>query len=32
VLSGESRHVWGHGIPPIEMARYSITLGTMAPK
>jgi alkylated DNA repair dioxygenase AlkB len=29
-LSGESRRVWEHSIPPVEMARYSITFRTMA--
>jgi hypothetical protein len=30
MMSGESRHVWEHSIPPVETARYSITLRTMA--
>jgi alkylated DNA repair dioxygenase AlkB len=32
VMSGESRHVWEHSIPPVEAARYSITFRTMAAK
>jgi len=30
VMSGESRHVWEHSIPPVEIPRYSITFRTMA--
>jgi alkylated DNA repair dioxygenase AlkB len=30
MMSGESRRVWEHSIPPVEMARYSITFRTMA--
>lgn len=30
MMSGEARHVWEHSIPPVEMARYSITFRTMA--
>jgi alkylated DNA repair dioxygenase AlkB len=30
MMSGESRHVWEHSIPPVETARYSITFRTMA--
>jgi alkylated DNA repair dioxygenase AlkB len=32
MMSGESRHVWEHSIPPVERARYSITFRTMAAK
>jgi len=32
VMSGESRHVWEHSIPPVEQTRYSITFRTMAAK
>jgi len=24
-MTGESRHVWEHGIPPVTEPRYSIT-------
>ena len=30
LMSGESRHVWEHSIPPVEMVRYSVTFRTMA--
>jgi alkylated DNA repair dioxygenase AlkB len=30
VMTGASRHVWEHSIPPVETRRYSITLRTMA--
>jgi alkylated DNA repair dioxygenase AlkB len=30
VMTGESRHVWEHSIPPVETKRYSITFRTMA--
>ena len=30
MLSGESREVWEHSIPPVEAKRYSITFRTMA--
>ncbi|WP_371416656.1 hypothetical protein [Caulobacter sp. S45] len=30
VLTGPSRHVWEHSIPPLEQHRYSITLRTLA--
>jgi alkylated DNA repair dioxygenase AlkB len=30
VMTGASRHVWEHSIPPVETTRYSITLRTMA--
>jgi alkylated DNA repair dioxygenase AlkB len=29
-MSGESRQVWEHSIPPVETPRYSITFRTMA--
>jgi alkylated DNA repair dioxygenase AlkB len=29
-MTGESRHVWEHSIPPVEAKRYSITFRTMA--
>jgi alkylated DNA repair dioxygenase AlkB len=32
LMSGESRHLWEHSIPPVEMTRYSITFRTMAAK
>jgi alkylated DNA repair dioxygenase AlkB len=32
MMSGESRHVWEHSIPPVESERYSITFRTMAAK
>jgi alkylated DNA repair dioxygenase AlkB len=30
VMTGASRHVWEHSIPPVETPRYSITFRTMA--
>jgi hypothetical protein len=30
VMTGESRHVWQHSIPPVEAPRYSITFRSMA--
>jgi alkylated DNA repair dioxygenase AlkB len=30
MMSGESRQVWEHSIPPVERPRYSITFRTMA--
>jgi alkylated DNA repair dioxygenase AlkB len=30
LMTGESRHVWEHSIPPVETRRYSITFRTMA--
>jgi alkylated DNA repair dioxygenase AlkB len=30
LMSGESRRVWEHSIPPVEMPRYSVTFRTMA--
>jgi alkylated DNA repair dioxygenase AlkB len=30
VMTGASRHVWEHSIPPVETRRYSITFRTMA--
>jgi len=30
VMTGASRHVWAHSIPPVETPRYSITFRTMA--
>jgi alkylated DNA repair dioxygenase AlkB len=30
VMSGESRSVWEHSIPPVETVRYSITFRTLA--
>ena len=30
LMSGDSRHVWEHSIPPVEMVRYSVTFRTMA--
>jgi alkylated DNA repair dioxygenase AlkB len=32
VMSGASRHIWEHSIPPVERPRYSITFRTMAEK
>ena len=29
-MTGASRHVWEHSIPPVESQRYSITFRTMA--
>jgi alkylated DNA repair dioxygenase AlkB len=29
-MTGPSRHVWEHSIPPVETPRYSITFRTMA--
>jgi alkylated DNA repair dioxygenase AlkB len=29
VMTGASRHVWEHSIPPVETSRYSITFRTM---
>jgi alkylated DNA repair dioxygenase AlkB len=31
LLSGPSRHVWEHSIPPVEAMRYSITLRAVGP-
>ena len=31
VMTGASRHVWEHSIPPVETPRYSITFRTMGP-
>jgi alkylated DNA repair dioxygenase AlkB len=28
-MSGESRHLWEHSIPPVDAPRYSITFRTM---
>lgn len=30
LMSGDSRQLWEHSIPPVEMPRYSITFRTMA--
>jgi alkylated DNA repair dioxygenase AlkB len=30
MLSGESRHIWEHSIPPVAARRHSITFRTMA--
>ena len=30
IMTGESRHVWEHSIPPVEEPRYSITFRSMA--
>jgi alkylated DNA repair dioxygenase AlkB len=30
MMSGESRHLWEHSIPPVESRRYSVTFRTMA--
>ena len=30
VMTGASRHLWEHSIPPVETPRYSITFRTMA--
>ena len=27
--SGPARAVWGHGIPPVDSLRYSITFGNL---
>jgi alkylated DNA repair dioxygenase AlkB len=32
MMSGDSRHVWEHSIPPVEILRYSVTFRTMAPE
>jgi len=32
MMSGESRHLWQHSIPPVETPRYSITFRTMSTK
>ncbi len=32
MMTGEVRHLWQHSIPPVETARYSITLRTMSTK
>ena len=32
VMSGASRHVWEHSIPPVETPRYSITFRTLSDK
>jgi alkylated DNA repair dioxygenase AlkB len=29
-MSGESRHLWEHSIPPVATRRYSVTFRTMA--
>ena len=29
MMSGDSRQVWQHSIPPVEAARYSITFRTL---
>lgn len=29
-ISGESRHLWEHSIPPVAARRYSVTFRTMA--
>ena len=29
VMTGASRHIWEHSIPPVETPRYSITFRTM---
>ena len=29
-MSGDSRHVWEHSIPPVDAKRYSVTFRTMA--
>ena len=30
LMTGPSRHVWEHSIPPLEQPRYSITMRTLA--
>lgn len=30
LMTGPSRHVWEHSIPPLEQHRYSITMRTLA--
>ena len=30
LITGESRHVWEHSIPPVEQLRYSVTFRSMA--
>jgi alkylated DNA repair dioxygenase AlkB len=30
LMTGASRHIWEHSIPPVETPRYSITFRTMA--
>jgi alkylated DNA repair dioxygenase AlkB len=30
IMTGESRHVWEHSIPPVEEPRYSITFRSMS--
>jgi alkylated DNA repair dioxygenase AlkB len=32
MMSGESRSIWEHSIPPVEARRYSITFRTMVAK
>jgi alkylated DNA repair dioxygenase AlkB len=32
MMSGESRRIWEHSIPPVDARRYSITFRTMAAK
>ena len=30
LMTGASRHIWEHSIPPVETPRYSITFRTVA--
>ena len=30
LMTGDSRHVWEHNIPPVEQLRYSVTFRSMA--
>jgi alkylated DNA repair dioxygenase AlkB len=30
LMTGESRHLWEHSIPPVEQVRYSLTFRSMA--
>ena len=30
LMTGPSRHVWEHSIPPLDQHRYSITMRTLA--
>jgi alkylated DNA repair dioxygenase AlkB len=30
IMTGESRHIWQHSIPPVEEPRYSMTFRSMA--
>jgi len=32
VMTGASRHIWEHSIPPVDTPRYSITFRTTKPE